>query len=313
MYNKDMQNKINAKEDFLNYYRKILGEVLAEQIFIELTKKSSPILRFRPQDEKFLHDLWDKRKIPWKLLSWYSYALVWPEIIPLRTILPGFDERMIFAMNASSLIPVLSLSAGPGDIVLDACAAPGGKAMFIADELKQQGVLVANDLSSFRKFRMQQLFKAYDLKFTEVTNVDARIIFKKYPEHFDKILLDAPCSSEKHVYNNPKYLNIWSPSRIRRNKIRQIELIKTLSKALKPGGTLVYSTCAITPEENEEVITQALNNNNELQLALPLKNIPNDGALPVTGLNENDRQKLIRIHPGNNLDPMFVGIFKKSG
>jgi len=273
--------------------------------------KTMPILRFNPKHEEELKKLWAEADLPWKTLDWHKHALLWPENIPLKTILPGFKEKYFYPMNASSLLPVLSLNAGAGDLVLDACAAPGGKAMFIDDLLDRKGHLIANDLSSFRRGTMRKIFQDYDKEHIEVWGQKAETLFYKYPDYFDKILVDTPCSSEKHILNDKKELKKWSENRVKTLAKRQKNLLNSVWRALKPGGELVYSTCAVTPEENEQVVDSFLKNNPNAILLPQNENIPGGNGLKQTETSF-EKSKVKRVQPHkDNLDPMFVAKFSK--
>lgn len=270
-----MAKQKRGKEAFEERYQEYLKA---------LKQKSFPILRFNPKHKNTLKNAWDK--LSWETLDWYPYAIKWPKEIPLGQDLPCKDENLFYIQNASSLLPVMALDIQKDDKVLDACAAPGGKALFIAEQL-QEGHLTVNDLSQKRMQRLRQIFKDYGINnFTHHTG-NAATLFKKYPNHFDKILLDAPCSSEKHIYNSPKHLKQWSPGRIRQLKQTQISLINGLYLALKPGGTMVYSTCSINQEENQKVIEKFL------------KKYPEAKLISTKYID-------IRESKNENLDPMFV-------
>lgn len=257
-----------GKIGFEAYYRQLFGTDLEFQKFLKnLTAEHLPILRFAPKNETRLKELWAAAGMPWpaspakrgeQVSTEYRYALLWPKNIPLGTELPGYAEHLFFPMNLSSLQPVLVLDPQPGELILDACAAPGGKALFIADLMGDASTLSANDSSAGRRQRLRSIMTDYGHSEVRVIGTNAAIIFKRYPEYFDKILLDAPCSSERHVYLSPKHLAEWSPSRIKRLAQDQKALINGLWLALKPGGTLVYVTCAVNQEENEKQIENFL-------------------------------------------------------
>lgn len=295
---KNKPKKPTGKEAFLDYYRQLFETEIEFLTWKKaLETPTLPILRFNKKDEEKLRNLWKKARLTWKVLPWYQYALVWPKEAPPKTILPGFKEKLFYPMNASSLLPVLALEAGAGDLVLDACAAPGGKAMLIDDFLDRKGHLVANDLSSGRRGKMRKIFEDYEKNHIEVWGQKAETLFYKYPDYFDKILVDAPCSSEKHILNDEKELKKWSETRVKTLAKRQKNLLKSVWKALKPGGTLVYSTCAVTPEENEDVVADFLEKNS-------------DATLEPIGKSEN---KVKRIQPHlDKLDPMFIAKFRKN-
>lgn len=296
-----------GQQGFFKYYRSLFSTQDAfEDCFKNLHPPTLPILRFNPCNEHSLKELWAARGLPWKTLDWYPHALLWPEAIPPGTMLPGYEEHLFYPMNASSLLPVLALDVRHGETILDACAAPGGKALFIGEQLSTSGRLVANDASPERGRRLRQILIDYGFSGVEVWHRKAEILFKIHPDAFDKILLDAPCSSEKHVLSSPTHLARWSYGRIRQLKQRQIALLSGLFLALKPGGRLVYSTCALTPEENEEVVGLFLKKKKGQAKLLPwsLPELPGGPGIDLTSVR--------RVWPdGCLLDPMFVAVFEK--
>lgn len=262
-----MKGKIKGKAGFIEYYRELFSSDEDFQIFLNnLSSEHLPILRFATNNEVKLKQLWAKQHLPWQISTEYSNALLWPTAIPAGTELPGYAEHLFFPMNPSSLQPVLALDPKPGEVILDACAAPGGKALFIADLMGDAHTLYANDSSGIRRQRLRTILSDYRHGDVQVIGQHAETLFKKYPRYFDKILLDAPCSSERHVWSSPKHLAEWSPSRIKRLYYQQVALINGLWLALKPGGSLVYSTCAVNTMENEGVIEQFLKKHPEAKL-----------------------------------------------
>ena len=178
-----------------------------------------------------------------------------------------FETQMLpfYRMDPASLFPAKALQAKPGELILDMCAAPGGKTLVVMEdlasaqgELDSSGTLVANELSTKRKFRMMSVFKRYlpsDVRrMVKIRGVDGSIIGVERKEVFDRILLDAPCSGERGVINKKSELEKWKPKRSKNFGIRQYALVSSAFMALKPGGRLVYSTCSISPYENDEVI-----------------------------------------------------------
>lgn len=291
--------------EFEKYYRSLFDDGFDfgadfEKFWEALKKPTKPILRFAPRDEKKLRKLWDKAGFKWEVLDWYPFALKWPEGVEMREILPGDKENLFYVQNASSLLPVLALDPRPGERVLDACAAPGGKALFIADLMNGRGELLANDISNDRRGRLRRLFQDYGYAdFVDIMGRNAAAFGGTHKEYFDRILLDAPCSSEKHVLASPKHLKDWKLGRIRHLSKLQWRLIQALFKALKPGGRLVYATCSITPEENEKLIAKFLQ-----KLDGKVRQIKFNSSLP----HLNGR---VWPHQHENMDPMFVVILER--
>ena len=158
--------------------------------------------------------------------------------------------------EASQAIPLL-LGVRPGDRVLDVCAAPGGKTMALALAAGSEGVVVACDLHAHRLRAMEAQFARLGLKNIRVAQIDATQPLP-FGERFDRILLDAPCSGTGTLARHPEIR--W---RLRREQLTafqalQARMLRNALAQLAPGGRLLYSTCSIEPEENEDVIAEAL-------------------------------------------------------
>jgi len=279
-----------AKQNFLEFYRQWFPENL-EAI---MERKNYPVLLISPLHEQELKQTFQKQNISWKPLDWFPHVIYWPEEIQIGTPLPGFTEGWIYSLNPSSLLPVLALNPQKGDDILDTCAAPGGKTAATASFAFPSPLnILACDASLPRFKRLTTTLKLFGLEDIATLCSSVQALPHRLHQPFDKILLDAPCSSEKHVFNSKLHLKQWSPNRIKTLSHLQSLLIKTLIPLLKPGGILVYSTCALNPIENEEVISKALNDYSEL-IRLPL---------PAT----------IPAHTPNTpgFDPMFVAILTR--
>ncbi|HOX33964.1 MAG TPA: 16S rRNA methyltransferase [Spirochaetales bacterium] len=166
------------------------------------------------------------------------------------------DSASVFAAGALDL----GAPAGPeGEAlpVLDACAAPGGKSLVLASRLPPGSRLVANELSADRRRRLAAVLDRHlppELRArVDIRGSDAAALCRRLPAAFGAILLDAPCSSERHVLADPAALAEWSPARTRNLAARQWALLSSAFIMLAPGGCLVYSTCSLSPEENEQV------------------------------------------------------------
>lgn len=164
------------------------------------------------------------------------------------------DEASVFAARA--------LGVCPGDSVLDMCAAPGGKTLVLASMLKGEGFLQSNDRSPDRRLRLSHVIEnslpEEWRKIVTVSGYDGVKFGMHRKESYGKILLDAPCSSDRHVLNSPEHLKVWSVKRVKRLAVEQGGLLASAIDALKPGGTLVYGTCALSPMENDDVVKRIL-------------------------------------------------------
>ncbi len=163
-----------------------------------------------------------------------------------------------YLLDAASILPVEALGLVPGEKVVDLCAAPGGKSLLCAFKLKNQGLLVSNDRSAARRARIHRIFDDYlpktEQKNLTVTAHDASKWGLYQKSIYDKVLLDAPCSSERHVLEDPKELSLWAPGRTKAIAISQFAMLAAGLDIVKVGGTIVYSTCALSQLENDDII-----------------------------------------------------------
>jgi 16S rRNA C967 or C1407 C5-methylase (RsmB/RsmF family) len=306
--------KLSQREQFINYYKSFFSSDRDFDQFIQsLSLKNPRVLRCRKEFFNQVKTNWKQEGLKFEELPWCKNVLAWPQGIEHFTDLPLHEKSYFYAMNASSLLPVLALNPQPGEKILDACAAPGGKATFIYDLIDGEH-LIANDTSNARRTKMKTVFQEFHLDKCEILGRKAEIIFKNFPKYFDKILIDAPCSSEKHVFQSESHLNKWSPSRPKRLAQEQYALLCGLSRALKKGGRMVFSTCAFTPQENESVVCRFLKKHHQtmrlVESGLNFEFLENGFAMDF---DLYDRRLIKRVNPVNkvDLDPMFVAVFEK--
>jgi 16S rRNA C967 or C1407 C5-methylase (RsmB/RsmF family) len=301
-----------GKAAFLKYYQGLFPEA-SDYLKLEqaLKTKRNPVLLLSQHHKDDVKELWKKAGLTFQPVPWWPDVIFWPKEVNLGVMLPGFVNKWFYPLSLSSLLPVKALDIKPTDMVLDACSAPGGKALLILNKLDSGEQLLANELSYKRALRLKKVLQEMEHLEVKVNIGPAERLMKRLPIKFDKILVDAPCSSEQHVINSPKHLNQWSKKRIEKLERRQIKMVFSLLPLLKPGGRLVYSTCAITPEENEQVVEAVLKNNIKVKL-LPWEwpELPGGRGFPVDV--DFDLNFVRRIRPEvENLDPMFVAIFEK--
>lgn len=181
--------------------------------------------------------------------------------------------KLGYVMDPASMLPALALPLDGAKAILDLCAAPGGKALILAERAESNAQMTLSDRSTDRTGRLKQVIADYlppEVRDrTRVTRGDGRTIGQKQPESFDAILLDAPCSSEAHVALDPKALADWSESRIERLAKDQYALLTSALGALAPGGFLVYATCALAHLENDGVIGRLLDKDRHRARVVP--------------------------------------------
>lgn len=167
-----------------------------------------------------------------------------------------------YFLDSASILAALTLPLDGAKKILDMCAAPGGKTLVLARRMEHNAELFSNELSFERKCRLERVVSEHlfpDVKErVKITCGDGTLLCKKQDALYDAILLDAPCSSERHVLSSPTHLRQWSPARVRSLAVRQWSLLSSAFRILKSGGFLLYSTCAISNEENSNIAKRLL-------------------------------------------------------
>ncbi len=173
--------------------------------------------------------------------------------------LPMYIKGEIYFQGISSQLPPLFLDPRPGDKVLDMCAAPGSKTTQMAIQMKNEGQIIANEKDQIRFERLKYNLERQGIKIAEAIQGDGGELGGKYAEYFDKVLLDAPCSAEGRIdMNEQRTYKFWSEKVVGQNAKLQRRLFRSAVKVLRPGGTLVYSTCTLAPQENEILVKNEL-------------------------------------------------------
>ena len=196
-----------------------------------------------------------------------------------------YQNGEIYIQSFSSMLPPIILDPKPKENILDMCAAPGGKTTQLAAISGNKAYITACERNPIRSEKLKYNIERQGAKGISVIIKDARELddFLK----FDKILLDAPCSGSGTLYLEDKEIDkTFTEELIKKSVRRQISLIKKAIRLLKPGGELVYSTCSILKEENENVVKQILDNNVqvipiELDDTIPYLHTTIDGTVCV--------------------------------
>jgi 16S rRNA (cytosine967-C5)-methyltransferase len=170
--------------------------------------------------------------------------------IPVRD-LPRFDDGAFYVEDEAAQLVPYALDPQPGDRILDACAAPGGKTTHLAALMKNQGELFAVDQSQTRVRRIEENCRRLGVRIVR-THLAASL--RELPAPFDRILVDAPCSGTGVLRRHPEGKWQKTAARLPVHQNRQLAILEETGALLRPGGVLVYSTCSTEPEENEQVI-----------------------------------------------------------
>lgn len=236
---------------------------------------------------------WPLTPIPWIENGFYYDG---DEIQPSKH--PYYFAGLYYLQEPSAMTPANRLPVEPGDRVLDVCAAPGGKATELGAKLRGKGMLVANDISSSRAKGLLKNIELFGIGNMLVLSEEPGKLEEYFPEYFDKILIDAPCSGEGMFRKDKKMVKAWEEhgpeffSKIQRGIITQA------ARMLKPGGMMLYSTCTFDPSENEQAIEFLLKQYPEFHIC---DIAPYDGFAPgmpeLTDSKKESFAKTVRIWP----------------
>lgn len=174
------------------------------------------------------------------------------------------DLGAYYISEPSAVLVSHLLDIKENDLVLDMCAAPGGKCIQAALKAKN-GLIIANDISTERSKILASNVERMGLNNVVVTNSDLSVENRNLFDKFDKIILDAPCSGSGMFRKENKMKDDWSYQKVLKCKDVQKSLIENAIKYLKPGGKLIYSTCSYSYEEDEEIILELLENNTNIK------------------------------------------------
>ena len=190
----------------------------------------------------------DTEEVPWHEDGYYLSKR------PQFTLDPLFHAGCYYVQEASSMFlgEVLNQYVKRDSIVLDMCAAPGGKSTLISQYLGNEGLLVSNEVVRQRVFILSENIQKWGNGNTVVTHNYAADFGSKLQNLFDCILVDAPCSGEGMFRKDAGAVEEWSQKNVRECVARQCEILDEVWDALKPGGVLIYSTCTFNKEENEQ-------------------------------------------------------------
>ena len=173
---------------------------------------------------------------------------------------------MIYIQEPAAMVPVESIDIGSDWKVLDMCAAPGGKSSQLKNKLGEAGVLVSNEIIPSRCKILTGNIERLGLKNVVTTCMDTGKLAKIFPNSFDLIMVDAPCSGEGMFRKDDVAIDEWSEENVKNCASRQKEILENAVKCLKNGGYIIYATCTFSLEENEMTVDWFLKNHPDFEL-----------------------------------------------
>lgn len=227
---------------------------------------------------------------------------------------PFHAAGLFYLQEPSAMAPAPVLEPQPGEKVLDLCAAPGGKTTQIQSLMGDEGLLFSNDPNPNRVQALARNLERWGGRNSVVLSETPERLSEHFGSYFDRVLVDAPCSGEGTFRSDPGEIKKWSPAFSERTRFIQDEILWFAGKLVRPGGTLVYSTCTFNGCENEEAVANFLENNQDFQL----ESIPKlTGFSP--GIQPNSREgfdfsRAVRIWPHTSSgEGHFIARMTKEG
>lgn len=246
-----MHRKQKGATAFEQYYESLFGNQW-QAIRHSLFTKPELVIVLHPQYALQLISEYNEKGYTVSVWNNSPTILEWPPEVSKGTPLPGIEDGFAYALSKASAIAALTLDL-QADRILDACAAPGGKSFILASRLWGSKVeLVLNDQSPERTLRLKSSMKQFPN--LRITSYSLESMDPATLGTFDRILLDAPCSSEAHVLRSPSHLKRWRMNRISQLRGRQEKLLYAAASLLSKNGFIRYVTCAINSLENESLV-----------------------------------------------------------
>ncbi|MFC7393906.1 RsmF rRNA methyltransferase first C-terminal domain-containing protein [Scopulibacillus cellulosilyticus] len=211
---------------------------------------------------------------------------------------PYHQAGLYYIQEPSAMFVAEVVNAEPGERILDLCAAPGGKSTQIAGAMKNQGLLVTNEIHPKRVKALSENIERLGVSNAIVTNESPDKLAKHFQGYFDKIVVDAPCSGEGMFRKDPEAVQYWSQEHVNHCASLQKDILESAYLMLKSGGILVYSTCTFAPEENEQTIEKFILKHNDMSL-LPIAKMHgiSNGKSEWSGSNSDTLSLTARLWP----------------
>ncbi|MBR3128039.1 MAG: NOL1/NOP2/sun family putative RNA methylase [Solobacterium sp.] len=220
----------------------------------------------------------------------------------------AYAAALFYMQEPSASASVTWMDPKPGMKILDLCAAPGSKTTQIAEAMQGRGLLVANEIDPARARILVENVERHGIRNCLVVNADPRDVAAAFPEYYDMVLVDAPCSGEGMFRKEPEAVQAWSLEHVQSCARRQAHILDSAWETLKPGGILQYSTCTLNTAENEETIAAFTARHPDMHV------IAGSGSFGHPGISfGNDTELARRVYPMDGGEGHFVCRLQKVG
>lgn len=280
---------------FLEKMQKLLGEKEYQELVAALNGQRQYGLRVNTlkisveEMQGLLPNM--SEKVPWTTDGFYLGS----DETPGRH--PYYHAGLYYIQEPSAMLPGQILGAQPGEKVLDLCAAPGGKTVQIAAAMKGKGLLVSNDINSERVKALVKNIELCGVRNAIVLNESPERIAQRFEGYFDRVIIDAPCSGEGMFRKDEAAARSWESFKCERCTKLQEPILQSADLLLKPGGTLVYSTCTFSPEEDEQMIKGFIDKHCQYELVDIPKVAGIEGGRPQWAGGDESLSRAARLWP----------------
>ncbi|MGH7202914.1 MAG: RsmB/NOP family class I SAM-dependent RNA methyltransferase, partial [Candidatus Levyibacteriota bacterium] len=313
-----MNEHSTLPEKLVDRLQELYSEKELQQVLKTFAIKSLPSFRvntIKPQASDIEISLKTQGFTIEKVL-WYPDAFVLQnKSIRELTETEEYKNGLLYIQNLSSMLPALILDPQENDYILDIAAAPGSKTTQIAALMNNTGDIVANDISPKRLYKLKDNLSQMGVTNVRVVGLRGESFWKRYPELFDRTLVDVPCSMEGRIrIDDPKTYKDWSTKKIKQLSKLQKYMLRSAISATKIGGTIVYSSCTLSPEENEEVIEWIVSKTPDALIVekIILPNVPlAKGLLSWKKKTFMHTANTARVLPSDSMEGFFVAKLHK--
>lgn len=285
-----------------------LGEEVTEGVLKQLLEISPVTIRIKEsvseEDKAALLEQMQAAGIEAEPHPYLPYAYTLLHLEGMHQV-PGFSQGLIAVQDVSSMLAVEAAGIKPGNLVLDVCAAPGGKTMLAAEKTGADGLVIARDLSDMKVSFIEENAGRMCLDQVRVQVHDATVPDESMIGKADVVIADLPCSGLGIIAKKRDIKYNVTPESLKELQLLQRQILDVVSRYVKPGGTLIYSTCTINPMENEENRTYILEK-------LPFEAESMDAYLPEALKSETTKNGYLQLIPSiHKTDGFFISKYRK--